>query len=209
MRLRLLAPRARPLKRLNLPESVEQIFKKYLMKAQVIAKRNVTGGGSFAPSKSRLSVRSGTLRDSITWGYQRDGNTHRGVIGSNVVYARIHEEGGTIRPKRAKYLTIPLRHLKWSQGRERYQAKNYSAFTNAGRQRWGAGNLGVAQTFILNRHGRLYIMGKVGRGKIVPLFRLVKQVKIPKRPYLRPALTQIVPMVMNEIGRRIANDAAR
>lgn len=33
----------------------------------------------------------------------------RGSVGSDLPYARIHDVGGTIRPKRAKYLAIPLR----------------------------------------------------------------------------------------------------
>jgi phage gpG-like protein len=79
------------------------------------------------------------------------------VVGTNVTYARIHQEGGTITPKRAKYLAIPLtpaakvkRPLEWED------------------------------TFI--RKG--IIFRNLGKDKVEALYKLQKSVKIPARPYL-------------------------
>jgi phage gpG-like protein len=52
-----------------------------------------------------LKVRSNRLRGSIARGpVQGDGKVLQVVVGTNVVYARIHEFGGVIVPKRKKYL---------------------------------------------------------------------------------------------------------
>jgi len=71
-----------------------------------------------AAAKSRfgrageLKVRTGHLRRSIRSGI--DANTHGvvGWIGSNIVYARIHELGGVIKPTKAKYLKFQVNN-KW------------------------------------------------------------------------------------------------
>lgn len=55
-----------------------------------------------------LHVRSGHLRRSITSGVDKRGNSVMGWIGTNVIYGRIHEEGGTILPKKGKYLRFPI-----------------------------------------------------------------------------------------------------
>ena len=86
-------------------EGIQKLFTYYMSKAQKQAKLNVTGGGS---SKTRLNVRSGRLRASITKKVVKSGRKFVGTIGTNVVYARIHEEGGTIKPVRRQYLTIPI-----------------------------------------------------------------------------------------------------
>jgi phage gpG-like protein len=49
-------------------------------------------------------VRSGNLRKSITRRIEGDRGNPVGRVGTNLIYARIHELGGTIRPVRAKYL---------------------------------------------------------------------------------------------------------
>lgn len=54
------------------------------------------------PRPRKLGRRSGDLARSV--GYKLRGN--RVVIGSNLRYARIHEYGGVIRPKRAKALVF-------------------------------------------------------------------------------------------------------
>lgn len=53
-----------------------------------------------------LKVRTGRLRSSITHEVRDVGGTVELVVGTNVAYARIHEFGGVIIPKRAKYLTF-------------------------------------------------------------------------------------------------------
>ncbi len=96
---------------------------------------------------------SGNLLSSITYVVRGDSI----VVGTNVTYARIHQEGGTILPKKAKYLAIPLtpaakvkKPLEWEN------------------------------TFI--RKG--IIFRNLGNDKIEALYKLQKSVKIPSRPYL-------------------------
>lgn len=47
-------------------------------------------------AKRLVPVDTGRLRSSITWSMESDGDGPYGVVGSNVVYARIIELGGTI-----------------------------------------------------------------------------------------------------------------
>jgi hypothetical protein len=79
-----------------------------------------------------------------------------GEVGKRpVVYARIQDEGGTIIPRKAKWLTIPLRGVKGI-------AQNYP------------------DSFIVkSKRGNLLICQRDDRGRLKPLFVLRKQVKIP------------------------------
>jgi len=54
-------------------------------------------------------IRTNHLRQSIEYDVDSDRTGDYVLVGSfGVPYARIHEYGGVIRPKRAKYLTIPI-----------------------------------------------------------------------------------------------------
>jgi len=55
-----------------------------------------------------LHVRTGRYRSSITNRIEETGIDIVGKIGTNVVYAPVHEYGATIRPKRKKYLTFQM-----------------------------------------------------------------------------------------------------
>ena len=55
-----------------------------------------------------LNVRSGSLRRSITSGVNIKGNSVVGSLGSNLIYARIHELSGTIRPRTGQYLRFQI-----------------------------------------------------------------------------------------------------
>lgn len=77
------------------PKNLELGIKKSL----ALIKRNIH---RYLTGRS-LRVRTGALRESITQEIHR-GKDPYGRIGSNLVYARIHELGGEIRPVRATYL---------------------------------------------------------------------------------------------------------
>lgn len=83
-------------------------------------------------------------------------------VGSGKVYARIHQEGGEIKAKDAKFLHIPLNELARREGPRRLYERGM--YQRAGKEK------GVAVLDI--------------DGDIIPMFALVKQVTIPKRPYL-------------------------
>lgn len=91
-------------------------------------------------------------------------------IGTSLKYARLHQEGGTLRPKSAKYLWVPLtREARRAGSPKRWMQQNAGHnFT----RRTGRGNL-----MVFKRGGR-------GRGGATPHFLLLKQVRIPARPFL-------------------------
>lgn len=127
----------------------------------------------------------GTLAASITHKILKvSGFPVSGQVGSKLAYAAIHEFGGTIEPKTAKWLTIPFEGVK---GRARdYQDTFF---------RWKKGADGQ----------QLILFQNVKGGDPIPLFVLVKRVEIPARPYLNPALKQNEQHIterMNEALRR-------
>lgn len=56
------------------------------------------------PRPEKLGVRTGHLRRSIKSQTVIRGDVVEGVIGTNVLYARIHEKGGVIKRRRTKVL---------------------------------------------------------------------------------------------------------
>jgi len=139
-------------------------------------------------ASSRLNVRSGRLRASISGSAMKDtrGNVvlqlQAGGRDKDVSYARIHEEGGTIRPVNAKFLTIPI---------------SDKLFTGAGVQRYkSVRDVPDPLTFAQSRKGQPLLLHEV-TGEV--FYILKKQVKIPRRPYLKPAVDR----VSREIGREL------
>ena len=62
-----------------------------------IQEERLSGEGPFPPSEGRLGVRSGRLRQSVrTTPATIEGTQVTTALGTNVVYAAIHEFGGTI-----------------------------------------------------------------------------------------------------------------
>ena len=105
----------------------------------------------------RTLIESAILINSINSSVE-DNNI---IVGTNVQYARIHHEGGTIRPVKAKYLAIPLT--------AEAKVKRPRHFDNA---------------FI--KEGIIYrtIFPKGDEATIEALYALKKEVKIPARPYM-------------------------
>jgi len=139
-------------------------------------------------ASSRLNVRSGRLRASISGSAMKDtrGNIvlqlQAGGRDKDVSYARIHEDGGTIRPVNAKFLTIPI---------------SDKLFTGAGVQRYkSVRDVPDPLTFAQSRNGQPLLLHEV-TGEV--FYILKKQVKIPRRPYLKPAVDR----VNREIGREL------
>lgn len=58
--------------------------------------------------KGGLHVRTGNLRRSIGSGVNVIGNNIIGWIGSNLIYAQIHELGGIIKPRTKQYLRFQI-----------------------------------------------------------------------------------------------------
>jgi hypothetical protein len=132
-----------------------------------------------------LKVRTGTLRRSIEQRSRARGKKITGTIGSRLPYAKIQEEGGTVRPKKGQYLTIPTQFAKTAAGVVRGGARSF------------------ANTFIQrSKRGNLLIFQKTGDG-IIPLFLLVKSVRIKPKHYLRKGMTDKIDSIQRHIVREI------
>lgn len=147
--------------------TLERAFKQASLLVARKLKDNVSG--------AILNRRTGHLAQSIGAKVERDSNQDlMGTIGSGygamerMPYAEIHETGGVITPKRAKYLTIPLQAALTSAG----------APKKAGARDW-------KDTFVgRSRAGNLIIFQKRGKGSLIPLYVLKKRVTIPARRYM-------------------------
>jgi hypothetical protein len=132
-----------------------------------------------------LDRRSGMGQRSIFYRIEDDrGNeTVTLFVGANLQiapYMRIHAYGGTIRPKRAKFLTVPLDAAKTASGVNRFSARDVIGNPSA---------YGYSSTFFRNqvlfgvRAGAGPRVVSEGR-HVVPLFALKDQVQIPQNNYL-------------------------
>jgi phage gpG-like protein len=118
-------------------------------------KRRIREGRIIPKSKSSGTtlVKSGKLANSISHVVSGE----QLIVGTNLKYARIHHEGGIIRPLSAKYLAIPLTPEAATKKPREYQ-----------------------NTFIQ----KSVIFRDLGNGEIEALYVLKKQVTIPARPYM-------------------------
>jgi hypothetical protein len=113
-----------------------------------------------------------------------------------VPYGAIQEDGGTIVPKSAQALAIPLAAMLTGNGVARGTAAQVRQAPSA---------FGYQRTFIPK--GKNVILGvigdarfagtkgKGGRGSIIPLFALAKSVAIPGRHYMATTLIQEWPWI--------------
>jgi phage gpG-like protein len=142
---------------------------------------------------SGLHVRSGALKGSIATLPVKE-TKHQivgGIVaGQKLKYAKAQEFGATIVPKKAQMLAIPLDAAKTAAGVARFAPRDAPA-------------AGYTSTFI--RNGVLF--GKTG-DQVVPLFRLVHSVKIPARPFMRPALRELRPQIEAGLREAVASAAA-
>lgn len=125
----------------------------------------------------------GELMRSIT--HVVRGNTVE--IGTNLEYARIHQYGGTITPKRAKALTVPV-HVK-AYGK---RAADFPDLVYIPRR--GAGKDAIL-AMVKARKGKGGSLMRAG-AQIIPYFVLKRSVKIPARPFL-----QILPEDTSRLDR--------
>jgi hypothetical protein len=89
-------------------------------------------------------------------------------------YGRMVEEGGIIRPRHAKFLTVPLK-------------KGMAPLRQ------------INETFLIPTSGGWLAARRAGGG-IEPLYALVTSVTMPARPFLAPALTQNRALITSLIG---------
>lgn len=120
-------------------------------------------------TKTKLANRTGTLRATMAHKVRDDGKdlTLRNTIGNAATahYVHIQEEGGIIKPKRAKALTIPLPDNMTAAGRPRFKKASE-----------------VEGLFLLKTNGKAFLVRKAPSGEGLEfLWMLKKSVKIPAR----------------------------
>lgn len=110
-----------------------------------------------------LKVRTGHLRNSIGSQITFETGRIKSVIGSGartgrrLPYANIHETGGVIRPKRGKYLAIPIGNMRTAAGvgkmpaRDFFRANKSSAFIVNGIVYNAVGKTGISPSYVLKR----------------------------------------------------------
>lgn len=165
------------------------------------AKRNAVANFSGTADRPK----TGNLANAIYAGFQElPGNpywqgfvavrSNKGRAGTRP-YGRIHEYGGKIVPRRAKHLWIPIAGPKSSGVLGQFRDMTPTQFFDQG-------------GFVLPRPGGGVGLLKVG-GAIVPLFVLRKQVVIPERPYVRPAVADAVQRLPELVKRRVREQLTR
>ena len=129
-----------------------------------------------------LKRRTGALVRSLRPSYATpERPTATTNVGRGAPYAKAHEFGATIRPRRRQFLTVPLRDAKTAAGVTRQQAQ----LRRSGRGFETASLVPGAedtQTFIFTSVGNRKIIAVAKRGGgVLPLYVLRKSVRIPER----------------------------
>jgi hypothetical protein len=156
----------------------------YLKGVSALMLKTHSGSWPGGTSSRTLSTRTGKALQSIQDSVKVTGDTFDDVQGQigGIFYLRIQEYGGTITPKKGKYLTVPLPAALDGAGVPlRASARDWE------------------KTFVIrSKSGNLLICRREGK-QIVPLYVLVTQVVIPPRLGMRNAL---------ETGRQYFVDTA-
>ena len=163
-------------------------MKKAAMYLQSSALRKINAGimPANAPLTQNVKQGSRTLRDNGD--LMKSIAPHSGDLwadaSTNLIYARIQQEGGTITPKKAKALFIP------ASAKTRTLMRSYGAHTPrsliSAMKADGYGFFTVGSAFFACKKGKTLKSGKEGKqGKEeFILFIIKKSIKIPARPFL-------------------------
>jgi len=165
-------------------------------------------GGRRAANRARelatgetLRVRSGTYRRSLDSKTDRDGDvitTRVGVLrGEEALrYARIHEYGGTITPKRARLLTVPLSAALTAAGVQRFTAREAADIYKGGTfwKTISAGGGGIPILF-----GKKTEKSRT----ITPLFVGLKRATIRPTRTIQRSVDETVPSIREELKARV------
>lgn len=150
-------------------------------------------------SGQSLGVRTGNLRRAVYHFVRKEPDGIAGGIGVDLKkarYGRLQELGGTIRPKKSRFLTIPLDAAQTGKGVARFSARDVIA---------NPGSFGYTGTFFRNR----ILFGVRGSGKnkeVVPLFALKTHVTIKGVGYLAGTVNEKRKWAADELKKSV--DAA-
>jgi len=154
------------------------------------------GKGDYAASAagSPPNVQRGQLRSSIT---STEAVNFRASAGTPLKYGLIQERGGVIRPKKGKFLPVPLnipaKRIMEREGTPKNTKTQLIRTKNGKLLLWGEDKQKVK-----NRAGRKVIADQV------PIWILVKQVKFPPRPWCLPAVERNRDAIANSAIKRAA-----
>lgn len=141
-----------------------------------------------SPAGEPPALRTGTLRRAVQIDLTGLTEPNPSVdVGPDLrvaPYARIQELGGTIRPRRAKALAVPI-------GQEGRRAARESLRSLRS----------LNLTLVLRRGRPPLLVRKGPRGSFKPLFVLLNKVTLPARPYMRPASQLARPRILGMYRR--------
>ena len=150
-------------------------------------------------SNDLLQKRTGNLTRAIFYRIEQFGMdvlVRVGVDLMKAIYGRIHEHGGIITPKRAKYLTIPVGPNLTATGVMRVGAREFISNPQS---------LGFAGSFV--NPARTAIMGRKTGGAIEAVFALKTSVTLKPTNYISSSLGENTDFIKDEakkIGEGIA-----
>lgn len=141
-------------------------------------------------TRTTLAKRSGRLIRSFRWAVKTTPSSAEGRLYQlrntrASVYGPVHEFGATIRPRRARALTIPL---------------NAEARARPARQIRGL-------FLIRSKKGNLLLVRKTADG-VEPFFLLRDEVRIPRRPYVAPTARKFIPIARQRTRAAVAEAIA-
>lgn len=137
---------------------------------------------------SKLKGRTGNLARSYKETFLRSqpGMVSAGAV-SDLSYARIQDEGGTIRPKSVKHLAVPIMSGK------RLPVGKWP-------RHFAKGEL----VYIARKDKDPLLARPVGKGEIEPLFVLKKSVKLKAKHYIAEARRRSGPRINEIVGRKVS-----
>lgn len=173
----------------SLPEEIDAELIAAMTRVGAILAGQIRREVAAFTSRSR-GRKSGALARS--WQPSPATKTGQGIevtVSSDLPYARIHETGGTIRPRRRQWLTVPLQD--YPHGTRITDARFQGGF------------------FFRSRRGSLLFGKRRARGGVEPLWSLRKQVTIPAQRYVTKALAGSRDRVRAEVVQAITDAANR
>lgn len=178
----------RALVRVGVVKAIGGALQTAALRSERAAKLSVTASGSQRSGRLRSSIR-GLVRPVGTQDAEIVTQAGGHVGGADVVYARVQEYGGVIRPVRAKYLAIPI---------------HPATITPAGVSRYRSPrDVPEELTFITSKAGNKLLINEAGE----PYYVLYSSVNLKARRFLRDgrdaALKRLGPDIAKELTKLI------
>lgn len=158
------------------------------LKLQMWRVLTILEAGIMAKIRSNFTMRTGGLLNSIPSSkrVEEDGDKVKGFLGSSMPYAAIHEFGGIITPKRAKFLKFPVEENRREDG--------LPIVPEVSKPR-----------LIPLKKGGFLVMETAEEGEaLLPRFILKESVRIKPRPYFGPTVDKMRGRIAEEFSMFIS-----